>query len=312
MVARAVFCILFLPVWLGACDALVGTRDRVAIQVGKHRIRLSMVQEDIEALGNDMGLSEDEIRPVFDHLVDRLLERYLLLAYGEDHRITVQPVELGAAIREIKDDYASESQFQEMLLERYVDFESWKEHLREQLLLRKIIDKGMEAVQPVPFQEIQRYYDQHQDTYRRPAMVRYRQIIAGTSEEAEAILEQANKGEGLKDLIHEKTDTFEQVVVMPERWTDKSELEETFAKALFDLPLGLSKKPVRTPYGFHVIEITEKRPAGVQPLPEVVKDIERRLTSRNREIFYQRWLDELKTQYPVQVDRDVINQMEIG
>jgi len=312
MIGRAVLCLLFLPVWLGACDVLIGTGDRVAIEVGEHRIRLSTVQEDVKSLGNDLGLSEEEIRPVFNQLVDRLLERYLLLAYGEDHQITVQPVELGAAIREIRDDYTSESRFQEMLLERYVDFESWKAHLREQLLLRKIVDKGMEAIEPVRFQEIQRYYDQHQETFRRPAMVRYRQIITRTAEEAEEILAQAHKGAGLKGLIREKTDPLEQIVVMPERWTEKSELEETFGETLFELPLGLREKPVRTPYGFHVIEITDKRPAAVLPLPEVVKDIERKLTSQHREIFYQRWLEELKTQYPVQVHRDVINQMEIG
>ena len=312
MIARTVLCILLLPVWLGACDALDGTRDRVAIQVGDHRIRLSTVRDDVKALGTDMGLNEEDIRPVFDRLVDRLLERYLLLAYGEDHGITVQTAELSAAIREIKDDYASEARFQEMLLERYVDFESWKAHLRKQLLLRKIIEKGMEAIEPVRFQEIQRYYDQHQETYRHPAMVRFRQIIARSAEKAGAIFEQARKGAGLKGLIREGPDPGEQVAVVPERWVAQGELEETFEKALFEMPLGLIHKPLHTPYGFHVIEITEKRPAGVRPLPEVVKDIERRLTSRNREAFYRDWLEELKTQYPVQVNRDVINTMEIG
>lgn len=304
-IARAFLCILLLSVWLTACD-------RVAIQVGEHSIRLSTVREDVQALGTDMGLTEEEMRPVFDHLVDRLLERYLVLAYGEDHGITVQPVELHAAVREIKEDYTSEAQFQEMLLERYVDFESWKEHLRERLLLRKIIEQAMEALEPVRFQEIQRYYNQHQEAYRHPPMVRFRQIITRSAEEAEAILERARKGKGLKPLIREEPDTLKPAALMPERWVAQNELEESFGKALFEMPLGLSAQPVRTSYGFHVIEITEKRAAGVQPLPELVQDIERQLTSQHRESFYQKWLEELKTQYPVKIHRDVINTMEIG
>lgn len=312
MIARAVLCLLLLSVWLGGCDILDGTRDRVAIQVGEHRVGLSTVREDIKGLGNDIGLSGEEIRPVFDHLVDRLLERYLLLAYGEDQGITVQPMELNAAVREIKADYASESRFREMLLERYVDFESWKAHLQEELLLRKIVEKGMKAAAPVHFQEIRRYYDQHQETYRRPARVRFRQMVAPTAEEAEAIIERAHKGKGLKALIQEKPEALQPIVAMPERWAAQSELEETLAKALFEMPVGLSRKPVRTPYGFHVVEIMEKQPAGVLPLPEVIKDIEQRLASRNREAFYRSWLEELKTRYPVEVNRDVINTMEIG
>lgn len=51
-----------------------------------------------------------------------------------------------------------------------------------------------------------------------------------------------------------------------------------FEEAVFSLPVGEISRPVKTQFGYHIIQVQER---SVQPLAEVRADIERRLTTEN-------------------------------
>jgi foldase protein PrsA len=304
--------LLLLLLLFAACDLLNPAQDQVAVRVGEQEITLDAVRKDVERISEDMGLKPGEIRPLFEPLVDRLVERYVLLAYGARHGISVEDSELEAALRDIKSDYPSEEAFRSTLLKRYVDFDAWERQLRERLLLRKIIEKAMEGVPPVPFREIQERYENRRDDYEHPAMVRFRQIVAQDAETAREVVELVKQDGDLAGLIAEPPSRLEKVAGMPERWVAEDELEETLAEAVFSLPVGFSDKPVRTPYGHHVVEVTDRRPEGLMSLPEVIGRIEEELLAEKKEAFYRSWIETLKTRYPVKVNREVLNRLEIG
>ncbi|MCF8062798.1 MAG: peptidyl-prolyl cis-trans isomerase [Deltaproteobacteria bacterium] len=303
---------LLLLLLLASCDPLKPAQEEVAVRVGKQKITLDAIRKDVERISAEMGLKPGEVRPVFEPLVERLVDRYVLLAYGAEHGVAVEERELEAVVRDIKSDYPSEEAFRNTLFKRYVDFDTWEEELHEQLLLRKIIEQGMEGVQPVSFREIQERYEKRRDTYKHPAMVRFRQIVAQDAGTAREIIELVKQDRDLPTLIAEAPGRFEKIVGMPERWATENELEETLAEAVFSLPVGLSGKPVKTPYGHHVVEVTDRRPEGVMSLPEVMGRIEEELLAQKRESFYRNWIETLKTRYPVKVNREVLNRLEIG
>ncbi len=312
MIKRAVWCLLFLLFFShAACDLLTPAQDLVAIRVGEKSITLNAFRRDLERISMEMDLNTDEIRPVLDLLVERLSERYVIMAHGEDLGITVKDRELEDAVRKIKADYPSEKEFHDMLLKRYVDLDVWTEQLREQMLVEKIIAKGLEQVEPVTFDEIQEEYDKNRDSYRHTAMIKFQQIITRNSKEARSILEMVKKGENLATLVADTPERFETAVGIPERWTAEDEMDETLSGALFSLPVGLASTPLKTPYGYHVVEVTAKRPAGVKSLPEVMEQIEERLLSEKQELFFSDWIETLKSLYPIKVDRDVLDKLEI-
>jgi len=300
---------LFLLV-ASACDRFAGPNEKAAICVGDEKISLTRVQRDLEEFRNEMGVARQDMAPVMEQLLQRLVDKYLILAYGRERHIEVEPAEFAKIIHAIQSDYASEEIFKEMLLKRYVDFEEWKNELHDQLLISRIIDDGLNAgIRPVTFQEIEKHYNENIESFHHPEMVRFRQIVVKTVGEAQGLLDRIDAGKTLEELIREAPKSCETAVVMSERWAAREELEETLAKAVFGLPLGLAGKPVGTPYGFHVVEVTETRAAGIFPLPDVMETIEKNLLNQKKEAYYREWLAVLRTRYPVKIHHEVIETM---
>lgn len=307
---RVIWCSLFLLLLSGgACDLLNPPREQVAIRVGDQKIPLDRVRKDIERFSTEMELNADEVQPVLDPILDRLVERYVILAYGAERGITVSEPEVEAVVQDIKSDYPSEESFRSMLLRRYVDFDAWEKQLEEQLLLQKITQTAMNEIPPATVQEIQEDYERHRDAYRHPSMVRFRQVVAQDHETARRIVALAEREGSLASLVRKAGERFEKAVGMAERWATEAELEASLAEAVFSLPEGLSDKPVKTPYGYHVVEVTDRRPPGLMSLPEVMGRIEERLLEEKQEAFYRTWIESLKNRFPVTVNRDVLDQL---
>src|SRR5262249_38934520 len=133
------------------------------------------------------------------------------------------------------------------------------------------------------------YYDSHKDQYKQDEQVRARQILVAVNDQrddaaAKARAEQAKKridgGEEFGKVAAELSDDASS----KDRGGDMGffghnknvrELED----AAFTAPLGKVQGPVRSPLGYHVFQVLEKRPGGVKPFEEVRAEIGNQLAS---------------------------------
>jgi peptidyl-prolyl cis-trans isomerase C len=303
---------LAIPFGLSACDILDKPADNVVIIVGERGITTDELKRDIQYLTSGMGVTEEGVKHIIDPLVSKLVDHYLILEYGRQRNITIPEKELESAVEDFKKDYSDEAVFQQMLLRRYLDYEEWKEGLRQQLLVKKIMTKVSENVTPVTFDEIKTYYDTHRDEFKRPEMVKFRQIVTRTKDEAEDIRKRLKKGENLGDLA-------KQYSVAPEAenggnvgWFFKGELQESMEKAIFSLPIGKISQVTKTPYGYHIFEVQSKRPRGIKSLSEAMEEIESKLFRDKQETFHERWLIQLRGLFSVQVNKELLATLEFG
>ena len=142
-----------------------------------------------------------------------------------------------------------------------------------------LLDEGAMADSITPSDdEIQDYYDFNASQYSTPGQVRASHILLRTEDQDEAAVEAraaelataARDGADFAELAREYSDDeataelggdlglFERGRMVPE-----------FEGVAFALDVDAVSDPVKSPFGYHVIKVTEKQEEAVQPLDEV-------------------------------------------
>jgi len=121
---------------------------------------------------------------------------------------------------------------------------------------------------------VEGYYTENIDRYSRP-MVRLRHILVKEEALANDLIGQLKAGGDFAALAAEHTqDRASKPKGGELNWATKERYVPAFAEAAFGLSVpGLVPAPVKTRFGYHIIEMLERR--DVQPLEDVRSGIER-------------------------------------
>jgi parvulin-like peptidyl-prolyl isomerase len=296
---------------LVSCSTTNQPEDSIVMIVGERTVTGREFRRDMDRLMNSFGVSDKDLQSFLDPLLEEVIESYLILEYGRENGITLPESEMAAAIREIQKDYP-EGAFNEVLLLNYVDYDEWKEELRTQIHVQKIVKSVLNRISPVRFDEVKGYFESHGEEFQRPQMVKFRQIVTRTREGAEKVLDRLSKGENFEAMAMEHSATTERRIEGDTGWIARGQLEEGMEKAIFSLSPGQKSSIVRTPYGYHVFMVLDRRQGGLRSLPEVMEEIQQRLASEKQEAFFRDWLEGLKRHFPVRIDHEVIRTLGLG
>jgi parvulin-like peptidyl-prolyl isomerase len=307
----ALFCLGLIPILILGCDLFERDKNDSVLIIGSRHITADELKKDMAFITLGIGLPEGMLTPLRDELFDQVIDHYLIMEYGRENNITLSENELQQAINGIKTGY-TEDAFQEALLRGYVDFEEWKARLREQLLKNKIIGNATPNVSPPSYEKIQRYYEEHQDEFRYPRMLEFRQIVTRTKEEGENLLQRLRNGESMSDLAKKYSIAPEAENGGKVGWVAPGHLDEPMEKILFSMPPGKKSPVIKTPYGYHIFEVLSIRPEGLEKLPDVISEIESKFIDQKREAAFRKWLGELRTHFTVKVNKQLLNTLELS
>ena len=109
--------------------------------------------------------------------------------------------------------------------------------------------------------------------------VHARHILVSTEDEAKALIAELKKGAAFDKLAKEKsTDKASGAEGGDLGWFKKSDMVKEFADAAFGLKKGeLSETPIKTQFGYHIIQIDDRRTAPPPALEELSDQIREEL-----------------------------------
>ncbi|MBF7049153.1 peptidylprolyl isomerase [Campylobacter volucris] len=130
-----------------------------------------------------------------------------------------------------------------------------------------------------------KYYDEHKDQYTKPAQVKAKHILVTSEKEAKEIIAQLSKlnGKALEEkfaqLAKEKSiDKGSSAQGGELGWFAESTMVKPFADAAFSMKKGtISKTPVKSDFGYHVIFKEDARAKSTMSYNEVKAGIENTL-----------------------------------
>jgi len=69
----------------------------------------------------------------------------------------------------------------------------------------------------------------------------------------------------------------------------------SFEKVAFEMEVGKISDVVETPYGYHIIKVTDRKEAGVKPFEQARDEIIKMLKQRKQSELFQKYLVQLRT-----------------
>lgn len=177
------------------------------------------------------------------------------------------------------------------------DMEKWYETHKADYVIPARVNVAYITVDPVLLadpgkitdESARAFYETNKSKYERPESAHARHILVAVRPDAdEAELkaareriskasEQIDKGRPFAEVADEINEAGAAEKGGDLGWIEHGQTIPEFEEALFALPAGKVSAPVRTPYGWHLILVEEKRDAGIAPFEEVAPEIRKTL-----------------------------------
>jgi len=155
---------------------------------------------------------------------------------------------------------------------------------RRSIVLEALLREVAEKAPGLSEETLKKHYEENAGSYEAGERVKVRQIQYPERAQAEAAARKAKNGEPFDRLMKEAEGEGGKASDLG--FIERGETDKEFETAAFASSPGSVVGPVRTIYGFHLIQVLEKRPAGKIPFEEVREKIAEDLReSAQREAF---------------------------
>ena len=249
-------------------------------------------------------LTNEQKLGAYNQLLQELIMDKLVAGAASGEKVTDADVD--AEIAKIKKQFPDEKIFEEQLKQAGQTPEKLKENLRT-MLQQQLWMKSQVKTSDVTEVQAQTFYDSNKKEFEQPETVKASHILfmvkpeateADVDKQKEAATkasERAIKGEDFSTLakeLSEEPGAKESAGDLG--FFTKDRMVPEFANAAFSQKIGDISQPVRTQFGWHVIKVTETKPAGTLPFTEVKEQITSYIKSTNQREAVQEVLKKLK------------------
>jgi peptidyl-prolyl cis-trans isomerase C len=193
------------------------------------------------------------------------------------------------------------------------------EDIKNAVMAQEFLQREIEGKVKITDDEIETYYKGHKDEFTNPESVKARHILLKVPEGAD---EKAWKeAETKSNDIKKKLENGEDFAELAKKYSDdpgskdrggdlgfftKGRMVPEFESAAFSLKPGELSAPVKTNFGYHIIEVQEKKPASTKTLSEVQTQIRQTLQTEKQQKSQDALIEKLKAKYPVKVNKDLL------
>ncbi len=277
------------------------------------RVDFEQAIKSVEARAGGQVPAEQR-NQIYRQVLDQLVSYHLLAQESRARKLPVPDTEVEARLNEVRKQFPSEEAFNKALSDQKVTLERLRQDARLQLEVSKLIEAETKAV-PAPDQkDVAGFYDQNKDKFQEPEAVHARHILIRLPEKAddaarkqarakaEEILGKLKAGGDFAALARENSqDPGSAQNGGDLGFFGKGQMVPAFEKAAFALKPGETSGVVETPFGFHIINVIERRPPRTVPLPEVSGKITQYLTDQRREARTTAFVEQLKSKAKIEI-----------
>jgi peptidyl-prolyl cis-trans isomerase C len=184
-------------------------------------------------------------------------------------------------------------------VERRAEVRDRLEQARRSILLEALFREVAENARVQSDEVLRRYYEENKATLETGERIRVRHILFKEEGKAEETARRARKGEPFDQLMKDAEVSGGTMADLG--MIERGAYDKEFEDAAFAAPENSITGPVKTLYGYHVIQVMEKRPAGLPPFEEVKGKIAVELREGAQREAFDNLLNGLKKQAKIRL-----------
>ena len=240
-----------------------------------------------------------EYQTLQNQAVAYLVQREEYANEADELGIKVSDEEITKKVDEVKKQYFENDQkkFEAGLKQQGYTVEALREDLVSQLISQKIYESLTKSVK-VSDAELQKYYDENKTQYSVAESRAVRHILVKTKAEADAIHSQLESGADFAKLAKENSLDPGSKDQGGKLTVSRGQTVAPFDKAAFSLETNELSDPVKTEFGYHLIQPLAAVKAGsVTPFAEVKAQIRTQLAEERKNKAVSDWATEIEKKY---------------
>ncbi|MEM8549736.1 MAG: peptidylprolyl isomerase [Verrucomicrobiota bacterium] len=286
--------------------------NAIAAQVEDKIITLEEVRKEVAPLVPQIRMNsrtrfefdrnvEMVTREILQNLVDRIL---IIRSFNEKGGIIPETY-----LQKEMDDYitkefnADRSAFLDFLRIQGKSELDFRDELKQDLIVGYMRASSMPSQTAVSPQKIEEYYQKNKSRYFEDEGVNLSLIMLAPianenpdllQQTADQILARLNAGEDFSELAKTYSQDDRRDQGGDWGWISRADLIPALADAAFALEAGQFSQPVPVQEYLYILQVKEKREAGIKELEKVRNEIEQEITAQLARQAQQRWLERLR------------------
>jgi peptidyl-prolyl cis-trans isomerase C len=275
-----------------------------------------VTQGELDEFAEQAGVPKDDpqYQATVQQIMPQLVSVEIAKAYAQEHNITVSDKEIDQELTKLKQqvgdqarssgqDLSNQEAYEQALKQNNITEEQLREDLRENILPVQRVQERVAGDGEPSEDEIQNYYEKKKEaqfTTPEQRCVRHILFNKDQKEKAEDVKQQLENGGDFTKLAKENS----QDPGSAENGGDlgcfgKDETVPEFEQAAFGAEQGEIVGPVKTEFGYHILQVTDVKPEQTRSLQEVESQIRSQLATEEQSEAFSKWIEEQKKERDV-------------
>jgi parvulin-like peptidyl-prolyl isomerase len=218
---------------------------------------------------------------------------------GESMGIKVTDQEIETQLNQKKEQFGltDEQKYQAELAKAGITDAQVRDQVRTEILTNKIYEAVIKKV-TVTDADVQAYYDQNAAKYQQPASREVRHILVKTEAQAQKLHHQIQSGADFAKLAKKYTQDEASKADGGKFTALEGRTVGPFDDFIFSAKTGELSDPIKTEFGWHIIEVLSAiKPPTTTPLDQAKDTIETTLLQTKQNAAMRAWIASLPTKY---------------
>lgn len=259
---------------------------------------------------SDQTLDKKKFLALKQATLDRIIQNRIIIDWGIKQGILLDENEKAEGLTKLKKGY-TDREFEAMLQARGITMTQWSEMNAENLAVQKILSEVLYKKIKINQEEIEIYYKKNKEKFKTETRVHVRHIVTDTEDKAIALRTRIKKGENFAELAIMHSLSPDRARGGDLGYFAKGSYPEEFDKTCFSLTPGEISPVVKSPYGYHIFKLLDKKPAGTLDLAEVLPQIESEILKEKMEESFTPWYNGLREKVQVEINDTALKEIEL-